>query len=86
MNNIKYEEEKINTKLLKLDKELKQAKNKVPGSSVPLRFLNESFCRKQKTAQVSGLFRSSSTANFYVLWISPDMLWMPTKVGKMPGE
>ena len=34
MNKIKYEEENINTELLKLDKELEQAKNIAPGSSV----------------------------------------------------
>ena len=32
MKRIKYDEEKINTELLKLDKELKQAKNKANKS------------------------------------------------------
>ena len=48
MKKIRYEEEKINTELLKLDKELKQTKNKARESSPLLRFLNESITRKEK--------------------------------------
>ena len=60
----KYEEEKINTELLMLDKELKQTKNKARESSILLRFLNESISRKEKQLECPVCFEVAQAPIF----------------------